>query len=347
LPRIEAAERARFEPALNAYDGVFGEDGVDALRAHRTTGRPMSATAAEKYATCPYRYLLSNLMRLAPVEEPEAITRLGALERGALYHNVLERFLSELGTYPRADRRDDELARLEAIAHEECDAAEERGLTGYPLLWRRDRREILEDVRAWYERELDDQERFPQRAFEVGFGAAHPRERQSELSSDEPLVLSVGGHELRFHGFIDRLEWSTERFQIVDYKTGVKGKLYKDDALAGGQKLQLALYLHAAQLITGLSPEAGAAEYWFATRRGEFKQVGFKGDTLAARREDFDLVLGTIAAAIADGDFHAEPGDYCRWCDFTTICDARREAIRRAKSDDARIARFERMREVT
>ena len=45
-------------------------------------------------------------------------------------------------------------------------------------------------------------------------------------------------------------------------------------------------------------------------------------------------LLGELHEGMRGGDFHAEPSDECRWCDFDAVCDKRRQAIRRAKASD-------------
>ncbi|MFN8188049.1 MAG: PD-(D/E)XK nuclease family protein [Gaiellales bacterium] len=118
-------------------------------RGPRRPGRPhrpaLAPTNLETYAACPHRYFLGNVLSLAPVEEPEAVQRIAANEKGSAVHAILERFLAELGdegVSPVAHEA--HLARLREIAGEELARAEAEGITGYPLLWEYDRRRILE-----------------------------------------------------------------------------------------------------------------------------------------------------------------------------------------------------------
>ena len=43
-----------------------------------------------------------------------------------------------------------------------------------------------------------------------------------------------------------------------------------------------------------------------------------------AQSEAFDGVLDRIVGGIVTGDFHHEPGEVCRFCDFNELCDVRR-----------------------
>ena len=76
---------------------------------------------------------LAGLRLSAPPGEED--DELSALERGVLVHRVMERVVKE---HKRPD------ADLLELAEEELDLAEQRGISGYPLLWEL----AKEDIRA-------------------------------------------------------------------------------------------------------------------------------------------------------------------------------------------------------
>ena len=69
------------------------------------------------------------------------------------------------------------------------------------------------------------------------------------------------------------------------------------------------------------------------------------GGQLAQARGDFDRVLVELYEGIRGGDFHLEPSDDCRWCDFDPVCDKRRKAIRRTKAGAPEAMRVDARRE--
>jgi ATP-dependent helicase/nuclease subunit B len=318
----------------------------DAVEGHWALNRPLTAGKLEDYAACPYRFLLANVLRLEHLREPETTVRLDALNRGSLIHAVLERFMRE--RVPLTDRAT-ELARLNAIAEEELAAAQARGETGYPLLWRIDRAAILDDLERWLDQERADVQPFDRHEYEVRFGKPYGSgEPVGPLTSDEPLRLDLGeGLVLELNGRIDRIDWRErdKRFRVIDYKTG--SKWGNDGRLAGGEFLQLPLYLHAAARALDVEPTGGDAEYFYATRKGTFARVGFTGDDLEEREVDlFDLLRG-MTGGIHGGDFHAEPeARRCEYCAFDSVCDPRRQRIRRRKSGDPRAVAADARREV-
>jgi RecB family exonuclease len=336
---------------LTAWDGVLAPELQAGIIRRAGVAQAISATRLEDYAACPYRFFLKSVLRLSPIEEPELIERIAALDRGSLVHTVLRAFMARCGPDdpPRAGRAAVHRTWLREIAEQECREIEERGQVGYPLLWEFEKTSILEDLDAWYDREAADLATHQLRpgAFELRFGpkwAGRPDAREdSPLSVEVPVPVTVGDATLRFQGRIDRIDWDPERtsFRVIDYKTG-RSTYYKDERFEAGTRLQLPLYLLAAShaLHThdiDIPWEQGEAQYFFATRRGEMKRVRFSGQTLAGRRADFERLLGMLAERISSGDFHPEPGlagGTCTYCDCKPACDSRvaRIALRKSES---------------
>jgi RecB family exonuclease len=345
--RADAVRRARWATrALTPYDGVFADDPARAAIAERIAERAFAATYLETYANCPYKYLLSEVLRLGPLEEPERIIRIDALTRGGLAHTVLERFIASLEAPLTPTSADAHRAGLLAILEEELDAVEARGLTGAPLLWATDRQEIVDDLLAWLDLQLGAASPYTRTEVEVAFGVSFAGEYRSVLARDEPLEIAVGAEKFRLRGVIDRLDFEPGGpFRVVDYKSGAGKSLPRAGQLSGGRALQLPLYILAGASLLDVDPSRGEAAYHLISRRGGLRQVPFSGADLEARRDEVEQVLGRILNGIAEGDFHPEPSaDTCRHCDFQDLCDVGRMRIRERKGDDPRIQSFTDMR---
>jgi ATP-dependent helicase/nuclease subunit B len=355
VERALAAQTARWRTReLTAYDGVLGAEHLTSLLARVGPERALSPTALEAYAKCPYHFFLEKVIGLRELEEPEEIERIDALSRGSLIHRILQRFLEGLaGKRPSLKRRSSDLAELRRIALGECAAVELRGLTGYPALWRHDRQSLLEDLDSWYDVELADPEAglYDNAAFEVRFGHAWADEETSAMSIDDPIEIDADGAHLRLTGRIDRLEWSSDgsRMRVIDYKSGSTWGAPEEDQVAGGKALQLPLYLLAAGQLLSRSPESGVGQYFYATRRGDFKRSEFHGGALAPDRADVPGLLHSLLQAIRGGDFHPESGkdkngkdnkDNCKYCAFDRLCDSSRVKLRERKAQDPRAKAF-------
>ena len=58
--------------------------------------RPYSLSALQRFAACPYQFLLAAIHRIEPWEEPEPIVRMDPLTRGSLFHRDQAEFFREL-----------------------------------------------------------------------------------------------------------------------------------------------------------------------------------------------------------------------------------------------------------
>lgn len=346
LERAERAERAHWEKRFSVFDGVLSQDGAAALAKLWVLQRPFSSTALERYAGCPYRYFLSNVLGLRDRAEPEEMIRLDPLSKGGIVHSILEQFMR--GRDPKATA-DEQRAALLAISGQELGRAEAHGLTGYSLLWRLDRAEILDDLDRWLLVELADDAPLDKHDFEVRFGPSRAGdESRGSLTQDEPLTITLpDGTSFDLLGFIDRIDWNRAgAFRVTDYKTG--GMRGKDDGLAGGEALQLPLYLLAAAKALDRPHANGVARYQSVSRRGGFGEVVFNGETLDERGGEFEDLLASIVGGIRSGDFHLEPDqrNRCQYCDFNHVCDVRRDRIRQRKEHDPRAIEADRRREI-
>lgn len=342
IERAVEARRARWGRELTAYDGVMiGSDAIARAAAGgfaRTSA--VSPSRLETYAECPFRFFLKYVLRVDPLEEPEAIERIDALERGSLIHDVLERFLQRVGCddLPRAERREDHVRLLLEIAEEAGNERVERGVTGRPLIWELDRRRINDDLVRWYDEEVKEAmyDEVQPRAFEAAFGV------------DDALRLPIEEREMLLQGRIDRLDYDEgrTRFRVIDYKTGNSRGAKPFDK---GKALQLPIYLLAAAQMLGVGLEHGRAEYYYCTSKGGFKRKGISGEELIAREGDFRQVMVTIADGVDGGFFAAHPGKgaiNCMWCDYKTLCDSRIGRIAELKAGDQRATAFVALQEI-
>jgi ATP-dependent helicase/DNAse subunit B len=340
---LEAAH-ARYAEHYSVWDGALGPDALAAIAVLMPPDQPLSATALEGYAICPQRFMLGGLLRVRAVAEPEQVVRIDALSRGWVIHKIFERFYEEwTGTRP-APLAPEAEERMRAIAGEECDAARDRGETGYPAMWEADRVELIEDCVRWLEHERADEltRALPLVAVEARFGRRMTGEKHGSLSQTDPIEIDLPSGTLRLAGRIDRVNWDAQRsrFRVVDYKTG--GRYAERPAeLQGGRMLQLPLYVLAAAQLLGIDRSAGAAAYVYPTRKGAFRVVDWKPEELAARQHDVIALLDAILTSARSGDFMIAPSEgACNYCPFKGICPGAVGDYAKPKATDERLARL-------
>lgn len=318
--------RTRGRGDFTRYDGNLGE-----LAAHLPTpadaDRAVAVTRLERWLTCPHAYFMQHVLRVEPVENPEELLEINPLERGSLVHDVLERWLTEqLADPPSPDQPWPQNARqrLRELAEEHCDLAEERGVTGHPLLWRRDRQRIVSDLARFLEAD-DDRRR---------------KHRLTPQAAEHPFGLGPGGHRavpVRVDG--DRTVWLRGRIDridrrddgglaVVDYKTGGRSEYNDigDDSPLGADRSKLQLAVYGLAMTDGApghddEPIPGVrTEYWFVSTRGEFQTCGF--DLTEATVAELEKAVRLVTDGIAAGHFPMRPVEPmwrpftpCRYCD--------------------------------
>jgi RecB family exonuclease len=337
-----AALEARASSRLTAFDGFVGE-----VPLRTGANRPVSPTALQDWAACPFRYFLARVLRVREVPKPETIQTISALDEGTLVHAILEDFLG------RARRRlgpDDEWddvdwALMAEIVAQHCDDAARRGITGRPLSWQLAQRRIRRSAERFLR--TDDEvravlEMIPSAVgVEVAFG-----------DDDSPVGVDIGnGRRVAFRGRIDRLDRSEDgsRAVVYDYKTG-RAHDIAEDPVDAGRSLQLPVYAAAARAHTGIGEIS--TYYWYTTEEGrDAALAGFELDEALEAR--FATVVGSIVDGIEHGCFVAVPGarewDFrgrrethanCLFCPYDRICPPDRSTAWERKGDDDAIAPF-------
>jgi hypothetical protein len=274
--------------------------------------RITSPTRLERWASCPHRHLVEDLLRAGPVENPEDTLMITPLDKGSLVHDALEELLRRVLDRPAGERPQPgqpwsaaDRAMLQEIGSALCDQYEAKGLVGRPIFWTRDRRRILADLDATLV--VDSAHRITHGtaplAAELGFGFV-----VESLPAVE--VELPDGRTLRVRGRIDRVDIDRSgTVHVVDYKTGsTRGgydQLSEDDPVVGGTKLQLPLYGLAGRLAVQDPTATVHAEYWFVTTRGGFKRTGY--EITPEVLEHTTHVLGEIVTGIGRGVFPPHP----------------------------------------
>lgn len=308
--------KARTGDAFTRFDGNLSDHAAE-LPDPTAPGQIVSATQLESWVSCPHSYFVRRLLGVEPVEHPEELVEIAPLERGSLMHEALDRFfawLKDTGGVPGPDDAwtPAQRARLIEIGREVAGEFEERGVTGHPTMWARDRDQILDDLARF----LDHAQR---RRAELG-----TRQVRSELLFGqgrwpEPVEVTLpDGRVVRFRGSADRVDLTDDgRIVVVDYKTGSARNyrgLSENDPDREGSQLQLPVYAYAARQRLARPDAPVRAEYWFVGRRDTGVQIGYDVDGRVDHR--YAQVLAVIADGIAGGLFPARAPEDQPWLDW-------------------------------
>jgi hypothetical protein len=303
-PAVNAARamsQARDSDRFTRFDGNL--HGLDGLPDFTHGARPVSPTALERYAICPHEYFVRRMLHVEPVETPEELIEISAMDIGNLIHESFDELVSECsdaGELPGygAAWTDRQCQRLQQIGEAKADQYEAAGVTGHRTLWTRTRASLLATL-GWMLNN-DSVWRAEQDARVVASELAFGMHGRPEVE------IRIDDGAVRFRGSADKVdERSDGTLLVTDLKSGSArtfAKLSADNPVQRGEKLQLPVYAHAARARFGDADTRVEAMYWFV-RKDRGKRVHLPLNDVVERT--YAEAVGVIAKSIASGVFPA------------------------------------------
>ena len=200
-----------------------------------------SASSFQAYKSCPYRFLIERLLRFKEISLVQE--QLSAMERGSLYHQILQEFYypfcarEELGDNLNVSQKE---KRLETLLDEFWQRPFSLRLS--PILWQLEKQRAQFILSRYIERKpLIHNGRVL--ATEWSFGALQYgrtcdrtescpdvlRDAHGNLkchrfwSKGQALILKKNEQSIHIKGIIDRIDIQGDRIHLVDYKSGNGG----------------------------------------------------------------------------------------------------------------------------
>jgi CRISPR/Cas system-associated exonuclease Cas4 (RecB family) len=314
---------ARWRPAWSRYDGVYQPEapGQAALDAHRLSARPYSVSALQRFAMCPYQFLLSTVFRLQPREEIESLERLDPLTRGRMFHEVQAELVRALESRDALPVTRDRLGETEALLDQTLDRLAARYYEdlapAIDRVWTDEVESMRTDLKGWVHQVANEEgEWVPIRA-ELGFGFPAAPGRDPRSVSEPALIDGVW----KLHGIVDLVEargrpTAEGELRVTDHKTG-KNRTRDRMVVGHGEVLQPVLYGLAVEQALGRT--VSESRLFFSTVAGGYATRSVSlGET--ERRHGLE-VLEIIDRAIETGVLLPAPRrGACTWCDFRVVC---------------------------
>lgn len=301
-------------------DGFYKPDrgAYDALQAHRLSARAYSVSALQKFAVCPYQFLLSAICRLEPRKQLAPLERMDPLTRGHVFHRVQAELVRALQRTCALPLSAETLPAARAVLDATLDAVEQAYrdelVPAIERVWRDEIDSIRADLRAWLERVADEGGGWAPLHTEFGFGFP-PGEGRDAASRADPVVLAS---TWKLHGIVDLIERSADgdRLRVTDHKTG-KVRAKDGVIVGGGEVLQPVLYGLAVE--QALGHPVVSSRLFYCTAAGNFTERSVTLDETA--RHHGVEVLQIVDRAIEHGTLPPAPKERaCAWCDFRPVC---------------------------
>jgi RecB family exonuclease len=337
---------ARWMPAWTKYDGIYqpSPPARAALDQHRLSTRPYSVSALQRFAMCPYQFLLATILRLHPRNEIESLERMDPLTRGRMFHEVQADFVRALEARDALPITREKLEEAETLLDDTLNQLAERYredlAPAIDRVWTDEVETMRTDLKGWVHHVAnEDGEWVPVRA-ELGFGFG-PGTGRDPRSLPEPALIDG---QWKLHGIVDLVEargrpTAEGELRVTDHKTG-KNRTRDRMIVGGGEVLQPVLYGLAVE--HALGRPVTESRLFFSTVAGGYASRSITlGET--ERRHGME-VLEIIDRAIEHGVVLPAPRKgACTWCDFRTVCGPWEET-RVGRKDSTKLAELKILR---
>lgn len=295
-----------------------GADALDELATKDT----YSVSELESFLGCPFKWFVERKLKPQDFE-----AELDALNKGSIYHAILERFYRELPEkFGEGKPIKAKLAMMETFISELLDElfdAESPDTTSVNARFAK--HEMSENLKRLIRAEAARPSPFTPRYFEANFGMGN--KAGDPHHSAEPLSL---GNGLYMRGKIDRIDTDDYgRAAIIDYKSN---KIAGASDLARGKSLQLQVYAMAASELFGLTPAmCGFISIAKTKMDGIYNSDILERAPLpkkaAKNNEEFEKIIADarqtlieLAADLKKGEFKPNKDAECRNCPLPHIC---------------------------
>lgn len=305
------------------YNGCL-EEQVSLKTLNVDTPEMWSASRLNEYGKCPFRFWVSNVLKIEVHEEPTPDIDVRVL--GKMYHKALENFYQKVIDL-KIERLSDKLSQVEDLfraAVEDAVNQLEKD-TGAPEneFWSFHRKEIEFRLSRFFEKELERESKakefFRPYKVEASFGMDDPE-------SMPALVLKDGSRKVELRGIIDRIDISSDssmhpKYRIVDYKAGSRQITKKEAVL--GRDMQMPLYMMALEQAGNPGTESRIGSYLSVSSGESIGLIKYK--TKEEKEELFEKVkahVHTYVESIENGDFSVKPNGntVCKGCSHNLIC---------------------------
>ena len=343
LRRTLAARWVRWKRPWSKSDGLYapGDEARAVLAEHRLNARPYSASALQRFAACPYQFLLSAVQRLHPREEVEPpLERMDPLTRGSLFHDVQHEVFGELRERQALPLTEPDIAVADGVCDTVLDRVaadyEERLAPAIPGIWQDEVESMRADLKGWLRHVANEGGEWTPIDAEFPFGlgpredsnapgaaGAQPPPPATDAGWDPdcaPEPAAIDGR-WRLRGRVDLVEARTGptdrgELRVTDHKTG-GNRTRPGMVVGGGETLQPVLYGLAVEAVSGRPVDEARLFFCTATGRYEQRVVALGEDE---RRRGVE-VLEIIDRAVEAGTLLPAPREgACRWCDFLAVC---------------------------
>ncbi|MEP7289252.1 MAG: PD-(D/E)XK nuclease family protein [Chloroflexota bacterium] len=319
---IESSRNAR-SIAHDQYSGHLTDPQLRE-KIHDVLGnqRLWSASQFDEYGICPYRFFAKRLLKLAVVEEREE--GLDQLQRGSLYHEILEktyRAIQENQIAISPQNQEYALQTLDTVLARLLPHAPYKYGFRATALWPYEQDNIRRKLRSLVALDFSDDSPIRRKLFKDVAGERHTVYQEIGFGGSKPFTTLDGTPNPPYiRGKIDRVDEVDGQLVVIDYKSG-SGTISTTE-MVEGRNVQMLLYIQAARQLFPDKTIAGGA-FWHIGSQGISGMIMVDDPQLV----EADTLLRQRINDAQQGIFVNAPskriglnGHCSTYCEFSKLC---------------------------
>lgn len=304
---IETAQSLKKKNVLTEFDGLISSGNNPYYGTHTA-----SATSVETLKTCPMKFFFEKKLGLKSEYVIYSRTQYPAIEKGNLFHKILELYYKT-----RTEEGTKRFTHDETVFDSVFEAAAQSfgGLGLYPLLWKI----LKEDIKAAVLNFINEDI--------AGMGLYAPKHFEYPVSG---IIKGVNG--ITWFGKMDRIDINENgsSVKINDYKSRVRIRNIENELYKGNQ-FQVYIYI---KLLADNPPfnkypaiNFSLVNLYGYLNEGELKVLNYDSGIAAIQESLVNEKINYAAGLDKNGEYFFIPdsvaqnaGNYCSFCDYSFAC---------------------------
>lgn len=323
-------EMGRMSPApYNRYSGRLQSRAlIDYVQQSLSDKRVWSASRLNDMGACHFKFFAKHLLKLDALEEPEE--GMDVLQRGTLYHAILEKTYERLQQEQRAiipenlSYAQEILMQVAEVKFKE--APRELGFRA-DSTWTQEQTLILDGLLTLLRKDFSESKR--ENPIIKHFGTT-PRvpyrfEQAFGFGQDNAVAIDLGDDDgvLHLRGFIDRIDRQGNNLIIMDYKSGSTKIPLRE--ISEGRNFQMMVYMLAAQQLLSGEMTVSGGLFWHISDQKTSGELLLDDEAGQSAINAGITHIKTYLREARAGDFSVAPkrldeGKCVRYCEFYQLC---------------------------
>lgn len=315
---------------FSCYDGFIREAKLRNILKEEYSITKQSSVVAKKlelYALCPYRFFLSEILKVNSLKNIKTMETLPLYKQKRILIDVLSDFF----------HRKNQVEEKETVLL----------VTSIERIFERQNLKDTMVIEVEQEKLSDSITYFVENELALN-NAPYFKVRYGNEGYNGVDITIDTGEKLCFSGYLDQVNLYPHEKMVkgIHYKFKKNLGMLQNNRLYGGEQIRLAIDILALSTIFK-DYDNFISTYTSIGENGITREVSFASSNMQKIQEKIETLCSKIIYGIENGFFFAVPGNMkCKFCPYIEICGPLREQILSYKQDDGRIDFYHCMKEI-